>query len=352
MHTHARRADLPALTSLRALAALTVFAFHLGRWGIVSTGPLGYGYAGVTFFFVLSGFVLTWSHNPDRSRRDFYVGRFARVWPSHGVIWVLLLLVPLATRPFTAGQAALNVLLVQAWVPDAAFHLNGVTWSLSCEASFYLLFPFALDALTRLRLTAAWLVVAGLLSLQGVLTLWVASWPDQGAWATVVFTNPLLRLPEFLVGVVAARHVVEGRRVGWGWVTAPAAIVGFLGWHDRPDADIWAVPVAALVVMTAARSDLAGAGLRVLRNRWLVVAGQVSFAFYLVHELVITNLRDALGVGAPAAVVMLVVSAALAVVLHYGVERPAQRQVMRLAAGNHGDGGNPPARSRFLYQRP
>ena len=201
MHTHARRADLPALTSLRALAALTVFAFHLGRWGIVSTGPLGYGYAGVTFFFVLSGFVLTWSHNPDRSRRDFYVGRFARVWPSHGVIWVLLLLVPLATRPFTAGQAALNVLLVQAWVPDAAFHLNGVTWSLSCEASFYLLFPFALDALTRLRLTAAWLVVAGLLSLQGVLTLWVASWPDQGAWATVVFTNPLLRLPEFLVGV-------------------------------------------------------------------------------------------------------------------------------------------------------
>ncbi len=83
-----------------------------------------------------------------------------------------------------------------------------------------------------------------------------------------------------------------------------------------------------------------------------MVAGQVSFAFYLVHELVITNLRHTMGLGAPAAVVMLVVSLALAVVLHHGVERPAQRQVMRLAAGKHGDGGNPPAPSRFLYQRP
>ena len=112
------------------------------------------------------------------------------------------------------------------------------------------------------------------------------------------------------------------------------------------------MPVAALLIMSAARADPTGVGLRVLRNRWLVVAGQVSFAFYLVHELVITNLRHTMGLGAPAAVVMLVVSLALAVALHFGVERPAQRQVMRLAAGKHGDGGNPPAPSRFLYQRP
>ena len=91
-------------------------------------------------------------------------------------------------------------------------------------------------------------------------------------------------------------------------MTASAAIVGFLRWHDRPDSDIWAVPVAALLIMSAARADPTGVGLRVLRNRWLVVAGQVSFAFYLVHELVITNLRHTMGLGAPAAVVMLVVS--------------------------------------------
>ncbi len=60
-----------------------------------------------------------------------------------------------------------------------------------------------------------------------------------------------------------------------------------------------------------------------LTSRALVFAGEASFALYLVHEVVILNLKDHLDVnGWVAAGVMLAVSCLAAVVLHLAVERP------------------------------
>ena len=82
------RDRLPSLTGLRFWAALLVVTYHLSRQyhrlPLVSS-LVWYGRDGVTFFFVLSGFVLAWSYAgaalvPDRV---FYRRRFARVWPLH-----------------------------------------------------------------------------------------------------------------------------------------------------------------------------------------------------------------------------------------------------------------------------
>src|SRR5438270_6476303 len=170
MNTEASRPRLPALTSLRFFAAFHVFLFHMLAMGAVF-GPAWFhslssiGYVGVTFFFVLSGFILVYTYaGTSVSRRDFWHARFARVYPAY--VFALLLTTPffiLGVRhyheiglPFMAFEAAhvkctaaLELLLLQAWVPPAALSWNGVGWSLSVEAFFYLLFPLLLTRFTR-----------------------------------------------------------------------------------------------------------------------------------------------------------------------------------------------------------
>jgi peptidoglycan/LPS O-acetylase OafA/YrhL len=73
------------------------------------------GYRGVAFFFVLSGFLLTWGTDPRRSAIRFYVRRFARTYHCHAVVWLLVLVLVLVSGPTDPFHALLNLLLLHAW---------------------------------------------------------------------------------------------------------------------------------------------------------------------------------------------------------------------------------------------
>jgi peptidoglycan/LPS O-acetylase OafA/YrhL len=62
-----------------------------------------------------------------------------------------------------------------------------------------------------------------------------------------------------------------------------------------------------------------------LASRPLIYAGEVSFCFYLVHELIIVNMLSSIGRGFGAALLLFAISAAAAVALHHVVELPCQR---------------------------
>src|SRR5689334_18293101 len=127
---------------------------------------LQFGDYGVAFFFVLSGFVLTWSMRPGVARRTFYWRRFARIYPLH--IVTLLLAVPVFysftadtsqwwVKPLDLGVLLLSVLLLQGWWRDPAilFSGNPAAWTLTAEAFFYALHPFVSRPLARLGRTGA-----------------------------------------------------------------------------------------------------------------------------------------------------------------------------------------------------
>lgn len=339
-----RRPELPALTSVRAIAALAVFAYHLGfQQSVPVLAPLGLGYTGVTLFFVLSGFVLTWTFDPTQSRRQFYLRRVARVYPAHlAVFAVVVAVAAVAGRPIGPGVYLPSLALIQAWWTDAdvSFGVNDVSWSLSCEAFFYALFPLAVVGLHRLRPRVMWCVVglcyAGYVA---VVTL-VASRLHDPDLPHVVYTNPAVRLPEFLVGIAVARTVIGGARVPvWAFAAAAGtAVVGAVVAPQWPAPTAWLTPAAAVAIAYLARRDLAG-GNRLLHLRPLHYAGRLSFAFYLVHLMILERLDASYGTGVGTAGAAFVVSWAAAAVLHHLVELPAHRWIVAAARRRSGPPG-------------
>ena len=157
------RQELSALTGLRYAAAIWVVLFHVAPiQGESVARPIrdfiGVGYLAVSLFFVLSGFVLSYSYldgvgSMRGDRRSFWISRVARIYPAYLLSFVLCLPLYVAAKAPTGtpisvtlrvcGVSALYLTLMQAWTPWTAFILNFPAWSLSDEAFFYFCFPSA-----------------------------------------------------------------------------------------------------------------------------------------------------------------------------------------------------------------
>ncbi|GEB12334.1 acyltransferase family protein [Pimelobacter simplex] len=348
------RDRLPSLTGLRFWAALLVVLYHLSR--TVGQVPVvsdlsWYGRCGVTFFFVLSGFVLAWSYDGTRTRPlVFYWRRFARIWPLMAVAIVLSVAVYLALDvPVRRDGALAGLTFTNAWFTDPGIVVGGnpAVWSLSDEAFFYAVFPLLLLVLAPRR-PCALLVVAGA-GCAAALGLWLASGGIDLAhrsWALDYL--PLSRLTQFVVGVAVALAMRRGWRPRIGLPVALVLVVAYLAalipWHQAvPDTEwygpysasqLLSTPVFALLVAAAAQADLSGRRTG-LTGTWMLRLGHWSFAWYLVHEIVIRWVRHqhpALYEGAGVLAVwtaVIVVSLALAGALYYLVEHPAERFLRR-----------------------
>jgi peptidoglycan/LPS O-acetylase OafA/YrhL len=111
----------------------------VGTWAFTA------GTTGVSFFFVLSGFVLAWSARPSDTATGFWRRRIARVYPVHLATALTALLLGATALPdmwpTSGGQLAANLALIHSWWPAWWQTLHPVSWSLACEAFFYAIFP-------------------------------------------------------------------------------------------------------------------------------------------------------------------------------------------------------------------
>ncbi|MFD4638777.1 acyltransferase family protein [Lentzea sp. NPDC058436] len=342
-------ARLPSLTGLRFVAALAVFGFHLNALGLFRGGPaesamgllFGPGAIGVSFFFVLSGFVLTWSARPGQAATSIWRRRAAKIYPNHVVAWfvALLGLVVLGAHEVSAVSVVLGALLLQAWVPAESvfFAVNTPAWSLSCEAAFYLAFPLLIRWVTRV--TRLWWIAGALAAAVALVPVVAMLFPPPVEyWFVYVF--PVTRVLEFALGMVMARIVMSGQWIGWLKPLPASALVlvAYFGSAHVPGTfgfvAVTVVPLALLIASVAV-SDVDGTR-SPWRSRPMVWLGEVSFAFYLVHHFVIRTVAeglDELGVtGIPAVVpaaLMFSVSLVLAWLLFRFVEKPAFRLLTR-----------------------
>jgi peptidoglycan/LPS O-acetylase OafA/YrhL len=303
------------------------------------------GDLGVSFFFILSGFVLTWSARPGQKARRFWRGRIARVYPAH-LVALGFALAGLAVTdripPIINELLVSTGLLVQSWdTRDIVYlGLNPVTWSLSCEVAFYLFFPLLYAGLRRVGTHGLRFLLVAL-----VAAVWLmptladaAVAPEHRRWFVYIF--PLTRMLEFAVGIVLARLVATG---AWRGPGLPLAMLIFAGnylivdWLPAPTRDTAGTIVATtLLIPAAALADLRGTW-SMWRGRFARHLGEVSYAFFLIHLVVIVTAMELIGRdrtwSLPAALglaaLLLLASYALAVPLHRWVELPAMRLLAR-----------------------
>ncbi|MFF4896329.1 acyltransferase family protein [Streptomyces sp. NPDC001068] len=338
--------SLPSLTGLRWMAAVLVFGLHVhnfryfgGTGGRFVSWGFEAGASGVSFFFVLSGFVLMWSARPGDRAGRFWWRRVARVYPVHlvtvGIALVMALTLPRQPMP-TLPQGLADVFLVHSWWRPWWQTLDPVSWSLACEAFFYAAFPALALLLRRLDARGARLLAAS-----AVLAVLVLAWTDaHHGWGQPISSFPAARLPEFVLGAAAARLVLLGRWRGPGLEASLAlAVIGYFlvpQFTDEYAATACTIAGFALLIPAAALADLRGLP-SLWRRRWLVRLGELSFAFYMVHLLVLRTGTHLLGTrprfgaltGAAAAVAAFAVSLGLSWLLYEGVERPARRLLLR-----------------------
>lgn len=352
---HAPRLD--ALTGLRWWAAFGVFFYHMRIFAPLPgmNEVFHFGNYGVMFFFILSGFVLTWSAKSTTSVPTFYVNRFARIWPAAFV--ALLLAIPVFysfdpdpaqwwVKPFDLAILSLSVILIQGWWRDPAilFSGNPAAWTLTVEFFFYALHPLLLRALRILSSRGA--LIAGAVVL--VLSAVHQGLSGYAPWYTLdALPIPILRLNEFVLGMVIA----QAMRRGWltripTWVPFAAGglvvLASVVASREVLPAALERViftftPIALLAILTLAIAAVAARELRglpsLLARRPLIVLGEWSFAFYLVHATAMYALVAVFGEHPESwrnllwYPVVFVLALLLAAGLHLGVEKPFERRI-------------------------
>lgn len=349
------RGRLEHLTGLRFFAALLVFGVHF-RW---DTSPealrtvAAQGYVGVSFFFILSGFVLTHSYSHriragQISLLSYCLLRVARLTPLHfltGLPFVYFAIVQneaIYSEQFGILKTLLNLSFLQSWVPvsDYYFSLNAPSWSLSDEMFFYVCFFFLVTlAPGRLvKLTAALggvVVMAALLVQTFVGETQIAGKYPFSHWLFYVF--PGFRILEFMVGMLLHDLWAQGPRLPT-WLI-PLSYLLLLGamWGAPEVAapfrySLYYLPVVSLFfyVHLADRSGWRS----FYSSPLMVLLGNASFAFYLIHQpmlhLMNLFLRPAMPGDAVFFPVSLTITAIASVLLYWFYEMPAERALKSL----------------------
>jgi peptidoglycan/LPS O-acetylase OafA/YrhL len=293
---------LEALTSIRFLAALYVAIFHTGLSSLFSQTSglarfLRSGYTGVSFFFVLSGFILAYNYPRIRSKRKFWIARFARVYPVYFLSIVLgILMHSMRGKPQPVLSLFLVFGLVQAWWTPLFQAINAAAWTLSVEAFFYLSLPFLLPLMSRLNwkqfmtLQAAYiLLVLSPVAIDANHLHHLALLAAQSMESSL----PLFRMNTFLVGVFLGlqwntlheqRNVTSWLKMGRRY-WAVTGIVGSLlllqlapGTLYLPIRTVGLTYSFALVILGLADSKRS-----LLTNHWAQISGEISYGFYILQ---------------------------------------------------------------------
>ncbi len=303
---------LDALTSLRFFAAAMIVIYHSdGLFGLtIGPDPLFLLFQGVSFFFVLSGFILTYVYPQLETWpeiRQFWRARIARIWPA--LLASFYLAYSLLSLTWDNKTALANLLMVNAWIPLPAYYFsyNSPSWSISTEFFFYLTFPFLIHQWSKtwsVKLFASGIILGMLILLSSLLPLSIYS---QRIVYSLLCIHPALRIFEFIFGIFVAS--CWRNKIGCvQWSRARASLyelcafllVGVSMHFISPLAEWVGKPGSPASTWLYISGSMFAFGLLIyviaigrgcittwLSHPIMVLLGEISFSLYLLHQILL-----------------------------------------------------------------
>lgn len=349
---------LKPLTSLRFVFAFMVFLTHLRIFKFASNSYAGKlyndflfeGFIGVTFFYILSGFILAYTYKEQMiigkiSKKEFWLARFARIYPLH--ILAMLLAMPIFFLNFSYQPKQLAIMigtdltLTQTYIPDPQYYFsfNAPSWSLSDEAFFYALFPFLIKkSLSKWKLASLLTIPLLMVIIHDFKVPELYSHHD---WFFNIL--PLTRVIDFSVGIYLYElykkiDYITERQASKLEVSAVVFFILFYLFHNYIPLDarrsVFYWPPMAFLILTFALQR--GAISRFLSKPFFILLGQISFAFYLIHMTIMKTLdyidRNVLDLGDTLSVIVFALMSSLIVsyFLHKLIEVPLSKRIRNL----------------------
>ncbi|MBQ0768532.1 MAG: acyltransferase [Bizionia sp.] len=206
------------LTFTRFIAAISIVVFHYGKgvalfYNEYTSFIFEQANVGVSYFFVLSGFVMIIAYREqfEISFFEFIKNRIARIYPVY-LLAILLILSINFFQNINKFDLVLNLFMLQSWVSNKALTLNFTGWSLSVELFFYVSFPFLFNffySKKHLKSITVWIISFFLISQ-------IVFYLINNEVFELIYLNikdiryyPLMHFNEFLVGNLAALYYLE-----------------------------------------------------------------------------------------------------------------------------------------------
>ncbi len=346
-------AEIRAITGLRGIGAFVVFFVHVN----LPWPPSRMGQMGVCLFFVLSGFILTYTLKGCTlghlsCRKGFWWKRFARIFPSHYaalLVAIIQLYCFWESRCSEWAQIPTTLTLIQEWFRPIQGWItsthwdnwNPPSWTLSEEQAFYLAFPWLI------RIPSSFLPYAAAACILPTLIASVADpvnfYDDESNLNWFIRRFVFFRMFEFLLGVLVAKKLMEISPSGeegvayytrfLGLVAAPVLlliIVFAIPFVDPKGVEIFCsagatAPLFAMLIAGLAMDKQSKSyATRFVSWSPIYYFGKISFAFYLVHfsfPYYFNGLVDP----SVFALVWFCVALSIAISLHLFIEGPSYR---------------------------
>ncbi len=348
---HPPRPQLHSLTGIRFFAALYVFVFHFGAgFAQARNAPtlvvnfLTNGFFGVSIFFVLSGFILSYTYQAGvGSLRDYAFARLARIYPVY--LLALLVTLPVAKEAFGPGGALAVLTMVQSWTSfksEFGYTWLMQAWTLSIELAFYLSFPaliYVLAKASKLQVVALLIATAAIVVGLGIPVMAPGTPTSLFMPWTSHVPLPLLRATEFVLGILVCRLWLQR-----GQMSNPersgdlvvgvllAGIVAALALSvDVHALGLATVLFAALIYFCAGST---GYFARFMGSAPLQLLGGASYAMYLLQNPVREWIRVLVPSPSMQQWINPIVLIGLSILVFLFYEKPARQAVLRFSRRN------------------
>ena len=289
------------LQSLRFFFIILVVLSHY----IGSSFDFG-GECGVSFFFMLSGFVLSLAYSEriakgSFSTKPFVVKQWIKIYPLHILTFIVMFALDIRLEKYCDITAVIaNILLLQSWVPADSFYFvaNSPSWFLCDILFFYVVFSslnkYILRSDNRKLLAISLVVFLLYICLMAVLPTYLVN--------PILYANPLTRLLDFIVGIILYKLYVSDNGIalrdklnGKSFLTVSlmelsvillvvitAILYPHLPQRVRTVSIFWlAIPLFIFFfAMTDKHSGVISKFLQVKTMLWL---GNISFCIYIIH---------------------------------------------------------------------